>query len=275
MISRKHVLDRIERAQGRFLDRLRPWAYPGHGIKLPPVLMFALLKSGSIYIQRALRRTLEVEVRHVGGVGASGNWFSYPELCRFAEGNAVSREHMPPRPEFVKVLAGFNIRRVVLHVRDPRGAILSWTNQMERHLPKRGLSYVSFSCEQEVPDAYLQWSFEERLRWQVEHMMPRMVAWIDGWLEIADRGGEVEFLVTDYAELARDSRAYLRKLLDFYQIPYREDWLKVPRRDVGRNNIHSLIIDAPARPPLSPEISAVANAALPCRLIDRFGWARA
>jgi hypothetical protein len=273
--TRKRILDLIERAEGRLIDRLRPWAYPGHGSTLPPVLIFALVKSGSIFIQRALRRTLEVEIQHIGGAGINGGWFSYPDLCRFAKGNAVSREHMHARAEFPSVLAGFNIRRAVVHVRDPRAAIVSWTNQMERNLPSRGLGYVAFSCEQDVPELYLKWSFEQRLRWQIEHVMPRMVAWVDGSVELADRSDKVQFLVTDYAELARDSRAYIEKLLNFYGIPYEESWLKIPRREVGRNNVYSMDSGPGSRPPLSPEISALANAGIPGRLIDRFSWARA
>jgi hypothetical protein len=278
------VFDFVEKAEGRLLDRLRSWAFPAHGVELPPVLMFALLKSGSIFIQRALRRTLQVEVRHISGAGGSGNWFSYAELCQFAKGNAVSREHMQARPEFPAVLADFNIRRAVVHVRDPRAAIISWTRQMDRNLPQRGLSYVAFSCEQDVPELYLRWSFEQRLRWQVEHFMPQMVAWIEGWVDVADRSNRVKFLVTDYAELARDSRAYIEKILAFYEIPYGQDWLRIPRREVGRNNIYALAQEPsqpegrPAgpdnKPTMSGEILAIANAAIPPGLIDRFGWNR-
>jgi hypothetical protein len=273
MPTRKRVLDLIEQAEAKISDRLRPWAYPGHGVVLPPALMFALHKSGSIFIQRALRRTLQVEVKHISSAGASGSWISYPELRRFAEGNAVSREHMQPRPELPAVLAAFNIRRAVVHVRDPRAAIISWTRHMERNLPTRGLGYLTYSCEQEVPGCYLQWSFEQRLQWQIEHVMPRMVAWIDGWLALADHSSSVTFLVTDYAELARDSRAYVLKLLDFYEIPYQQDWVKIPRREVGHNNIFSLPQPGASLPePISAEILACADAGTPARLIDRFGW---
>ena len=284
MIARKRVFDRVEKAVTGYIDRLRPWAYPAHGTELPPVLVFAQVKSGSVFIQRALRRTLEVEVRHISGAGLSGGWFSYPELSRFAKGNAVSREHMQARAEFPEILAAFNIRRAVIHIRDPRAVIVSWTRQMDRNLPDRGLRYVAFSCEQAVPELYLQWSFEQRLRWQVENVMPRMVAWTEGWVDLADRSDKVKFLVTDYAELAQDSRDFIRKLLDFHEIPYREDWLKIPRHEVGRNNIHSIgrqqsgpdgsSPGSESRSPMHGEILELATAAIPPRLIERFGWNR-
>ena len=100
--GRKRVLDFVERVEARISDRLRPWAFPGHGVALPPVLMFAQQKSGSVFIQRALRRTLQVEVKHISSSGSGGAWISYPELCRFAKGNAVSREHMQPRAALPK-----------------------------------------------------------------------------------------------------------------------------------------------------------------------------
>jgi len=276
----KQILDKLEKFDARLLARLRPWAYPAHGMTLPPVLLFALMKSGSVFIQRALRRTLEVEIQHI----SAGDWFSYPALVRFAKGNSVSREHMNPSPELAPVLADFNIRRAVIHVRDPRAAIVSWTHQMERNLAERGLRYLSFSCRQTVPGAYLDWDLEARLKWQIEHVMPQMVAWIEGWVDIADKSEDVKFLVTDFAEMARDNRAFIEKLLKFYEVPYQQDWVDIPRRAIGTSNIYSGIepspssgeaaVPAPARAPLSAEVSALANAGVPDRLIDRFGWAR-
>jgi hypothetical protein len=271
MVSRKNILEKLEQLNARLLDRLRPWAYPAHGLTLPPILLFALPKSGSIYIQRALRRTLKVEVRHVGGSGIYGGWLSYTDLCRFSKGNVVSREHMNPRAELPGILADFDIHRAVVHVRDPRAAIVSFTRMMDRNLPKRGLRYIAFTCEQALPGEYLNWNFDQRLRWQIEHMMPRMVDWIDGWVNIADHSQNVKFLVTDFSELARDSQAFIEKLLKFYEVPYQRDWLRIPRREVGLNNIHSSTEPA-RRPSLSPEITALLNAGVPDHLIQRFGW---
>ena len=114
--------------------------------------------------------------------------------------------------------------------------------------------------------------------------MPSMVSWIEGWLAVADSCDQVKFLVTDYAEMARDNRAYIEKILGFYEIPYRQDWLIIPKREVGHNNIFSLAAAgapsgeqpsvAASKPSLNGEILDLANAAMPQGLIERFGWSR-
>jgi hypothetical protein len=283
MRLRSRIYNLSKKFSDRLVDRTSAFAFPGHGVQLPPVLLIALPKSGSVYLQRALRRTLQVEVRHIGSAGMTGSNFRYADLCRFARGNVVSREHLQPRGYLVEVLAAYGVKKLVLHIRDPRAAIVSWTRHMDRLLADRGLQLVELSCELLVPNAYVDWAFPERLRWQVENKLPTFVSWIEDWLQLVRDTRDVEFLVTDYQALCDDARGLLMQMLDFYGINYDPDWITMPAVRVGKNNIYTMP-DAKAQTgsqagevpawvnAMPADVLQAANAMMPASLVERFGW---
>jgi len=283
MILRKRIFHASEKFAGYLLDRTASLAFPGRDAPLPPVLVIALPKSGSIYLQRALRRTLRVPVHHITSGGMSGATFGHYDLCRFEQGNVVSREHLQPRAFSLKVLARHGVTRAVLHVRDPRAAIVSWTRHMDRVLTSRGFRSVELSCEIAMPEAYAEWSFERRLHWQVENKMPVFVRWIEDWLALAASTRDVDFLITDYCELRRDARRLVERILAFNRIDYQADWISMPSTKFGKNNIFTILdseqeTGEPKVPAwmtqMTPEILDAANAVMPNRLCERFGWAK-
>jgi hypothetical protein len=280
MISRKRIYDVSERFTDYLMDQAAALAFPGRDARLPPVLVIALPKSGSVYLQRALRRTLRVPVHHIASGGMSGASFGHADLCRFEQGNVVSREHLQPRAFSLKVLAKHGVRKAVLHVRDPRAAIVSWTRHMDRILESRGFRSVELSCEIAVPEDYPAWSFDQRLCWQVVNKMPSFVRWIEDWLLLAESSRDVDFLITDHAELSRDGRGLVERILDFHGIAYDPKWIFMPSTRFGRNNIFSMLeAPCPAKIPawvrlMPPEALDAADALLPDRLAKRFGWTK-
>jgi hypothetical protein len=288
MITRKRIYDLTEGFTLRRLEWLARYANPGRGVPLPAVVMVALPKSGSIFIQRALRRTLRVPIRHLSTGGMMGSSLELHGLERFEKGNIVLREHFQPRPFLVNTMAAFGIRKIVLHLRDPRAAIVSWTEHIDRSLDRRGLRYVSLSCERDVPQEYVRWNYDLKLRWQVDNVLPDFVRWIEQWLDIVETCKDASFLVTTYDDFARDNRAFIKRILAFYEIPYEEDWISIPVVRRGKNNIWNLPEGVAANASGSPanrtlpvpawqkkmgdETLTVANAMVSDRLFERFGW---
>jgi hypothetical protein len=271
MISPKRIHDALDHASDKILSWLHPLAYPGRGDWLPPVLIVALPKSGSIYIQRALRRTLRVPVLHIAADGMSGTSFSSANLAKFGEGSVVSREHLQPSAFLLTMLAAYNVRRIVLHFRDPRSAITSWTRHMDSTLERRGLRAVSLACERMVPEEYTCWEFNQRLHWQIVNVMPKFVSWIENWLELSKSNPDVKFLITDYQEFARDNRAFIIKVLGFYEIPFQPNWLSLPAVRVGKNNIRTepgtALSDS-----MPNELLDLADSLVPKALHEKFSW---
>lgn len=271
MIYSKRTYDRFDKVSGKVLSWLHPIAFPGRGGRLPPVFMVALPKSGSIYIQRALRRTLRVPIEHIGSHGMSGTSFTLAGLMKFEQGNVVCREHLQPSPFLISTLADYNVKKIVLHFRDPRAAIVSWTRHMESTLERRGLRAVSLACERAVPDAFLRWDFNQRLRWSIGNVLPKFVRWTEHWLELSDANPEVRFLVTDYEEFADDNRGFICKILEFYEIPFQPDWLSMPVTRIGKNNIRSKP-GSNIRNQIPADLFDLADSLTPRSLCKRFSW---
>jgi hypothetical protein len=267
----KRIFNFVESVSDSAKSALVGSVYPGRGDRLPPVLLFAQPKSGSTYIHRALRQTLRVPFMRVGAGGVFDAAMRYSELQRFAKGNAVCREHLPARRHLLDAVRGVGIDKVVLHVRDPRYSIVSWTKMIDRFVEARGMPGALLTCEMTMPDTYASWEFPDRLKWQIENYMPRQVEWIEKWLALAEEESGVEILITKYEEFSEDPRAYLRRLLTFYQIPFEESWIKLPDDQVGKNNIFSEKTgDRWAG--LDGGLKLSANNLVPAALRARFDW---
>jgi hypothetical protein len=246
-------------------------SYPAHGMKLPPILLFAQPKSGSTFLHRAFRRTLQVPFARIGAGGVFDAAIRYAELKKFAAGNAVCREHLPARRHLLDSIAGVGIDKVVLHIRDPRYSIVSWTRMIDRFIESRGMPGALLTCEMTMPQDYASRPFADRLAWQVKNYLPRQVQWIESWLDLAADNPPVEILVTKYEEFSEDPRAYVRRVLAFHDIPFEESWIKLPDAEVGKNNIFSEK-SADKWAGIDPAIKLAASDPVSAALCDRFGW---
>jgi hypothetical protein len=265
----------IEEGSEWALDQLHDSAYPGRGGNLPPLLLVTLPKAGSIFIHTALRRTLRLPMLKIACPGIHEQTLDHRRLTKFAKGNAVCREHFAVRDFVLDGLHLAGIRKLVVHVRDPRAAVLSWTRNMERILEDNGKAALVLDNEQETPAAYFDWSFVQRLEWQVENQLPRYVDWIADWMDAIERNSAlgIAFKVTTYEEFAADSRAFIEELLRFYEITVDPSWITIPRYEVGKANVFH-VTKKSTRDDMGEALYARASALVPDRLITRFGWQR-
>jgi hypothetical protein len=267
----KRLYDLAERLGERAEALLHPYAFPGRGRPLPPIMLITLPKSGSIFIHGAIRRTLRVPMLKVSYSITFGTSFDYERLRKLAKGNAVCREHFTADDFLVDALRREGIRNIVLHIRDPRSAVVSWTRNMDRSVRDYGITGAMLHCQQIVPDEYKDWDFHQRLSWQVEHTLPRYVAWIADWLALIDRAPDVKFLVTTYEEFAADNRGFVERLLKFFGVPYEPSWISIPNYRVGHNNVFH-VADKSTRDEMGDALYRQASGMIPEPLLRRFGW---
>jgi len=79
---------------------------------------------------------------------------------------------------------------------------------IDRFANARGMAGAVLTCEMEMSDDYMSWSFDERLKWQIENYLPRQVQWIENWLALAEEDTQVELLITKYEDFSNDPAAY-------------------------------------------------------------------
>lgn len=267
----KKLYNLVESSSQCALRCLSSYAFPGRGRPLPPVVLVTLPKSGSIFIHTAIRRTLRIPMVKINASYTFGTSLNYSALVRLAKGGAVCREHFEADEFLLEAMHREGIKRINLHVRDPRGAIVSWTRNMERSNEVGGLASMMLHCQKVLPEAYPLWPFQERLAWQVEHHLPRYVKWIDDWMSLSDRYAQIEFRVTSYESFKRDNRAFIVDLLKFFEVPIEESWITLPKYKVGSANVFHRS-EKTVREEMGEALYAKATAMVPAHLVARFGW---
>ncbi len=268
---RARHLKAIRRLTARVNQYCFDLTYNGRGRRFPSILVNALPKSGSTYITRTLRRAMRLGPIDLGAYGVHSITLNLAALERFSRGNLVSHQHLPAEPHIVAGLA-MRAPKMVLNLRDPRAALVSWTHFINEFKTEHSLLQARLSVEQPVDPAYFDWPFADQLAWQVDNYLPRTVGWIADWLDVADDPRSVlDILVTEYAELVEDASKLVRRILDFYAIEADPAWLQLRKPKPGRWKFR-VGATRDWREDYSPAVLDRATAAIPERWRDRFRW---
>ncbi len=185
-----------------------------------------------------------------------------------AQGGLIAKEHLPATPHNLELLRRHGLGRMVFHLRDPRQATLSWAHFVKDDVASRLLAPI---WRQVVPDAeVLAAGLPAVIDWSIDVYLPRLIAFIEGWVEAADAadsGIEVAFL--RFEDFVADGDGYLRRALEHFGIdPGDFAW------DAAAENVHLRRgLTEEWREAFSRAQRERAWAALPKALRKRFGWA--
>jgi hypothetical protein len=230
------------------------------------ILLNTLPKSGSVFLYRTLSESLRVPSMHLGNNYGLIDQISPEKLHTFVAGSFVAQSHLAPSPENLRQLSHFGCR-VVLHIRDPRQALLSWLHHLDRI---RDNAEALLLCAAQPPARYFEWDLARKLDWQIDHYLPLEIDWLRGWVAIHDRHHDTPVLLTTYEELTADIGKLCRRICDFAGIESnRFRLVDIPKTiDVHFRSGD----DNEWRRVYSPAQIARANAMLAGELASRFGW---
>lgn len=239
----------------------------------PAVPVVALPKSGGTWLTATLGSRLGTCVSYASRNTFPVRTIDAVTLEHAARAGHVLHEHADASPlnlQALRVLAP----KVVLHVRDPRGALLSLGHYLRYQLEAgtrvpAGLLHLypapPLPVAQGPVDAFVDWALSETLAvW---------VTWIAQWLEIADAGGSPRVLVTDHGELALQPDRLIHRVTDFFEIPR----ARLQRIDVPKTMQANFRAGDPQewQAVFTPEQRARAARLVPAEMKRRFGWADA
>jgi Sulfotransferase domain len=251
-------------------SRLRPMTNQNRNSigRLPPILINTMPKSGSIYLTRTIAASLGIDFSLESL--ADGSFPSYVMIPRALEnlrrGDVVRHEHFDASPINLAICAR-HIDRVVLHLRDPRQATLSWTHHFNRLLLLHPHSTYP-TVNQPLQD-YRRWPFERQLDWQIDYHMVSLVAWLRTWIAIANNP-PFKILRTQFEELINDERALFDRILEFYGLPANGVEMRTPKKTIeyhyrcGRADEWKHVFSA--------EQKARSRAIVEDDILDHFGW---
>ena len=228
-----------------------------------PILLNTLPKSGSRYIFKALR----------DGLGLKGFPALHPfhyegaelhetVLKQLVRKKRLSQSHLFPLKHNIQRLAA-RLDKVIVHVRDPRQAILSWMHEMEHN------ESVLFPTGEYINCSELDWETYADL--VIDKEYPYFVEFIKGWLSVfKEENRGFDMLLTRHNKLSDDPEGFFKEIMDFLDMPH---WVfifpKPPR--VGSLNFRK---NDPNewRTSFSKQQQEHMSAALDHEILDYFGW---
>jgi hypothetical protein len=236
-----------------------PLITSGVELRAAGILLNTMPKSGSVYILNSLAKIVDLKTMYFGN--PRNGQISLQDVMTFNGGGYVAQNHVAPSPENLKILEQFK-PKMVLHLRDPRQALLSWIHHVDWKNTTEGFVLPV------MPPRYFELSLSSKIDWQIEFYLPHLINWTKRWVEFADQE-TIPTLITHQNDLRCDERAFFDRILAFYQIKLDFALPNLPRT----LETHFRKADPEEwRRTFTPEQAALATSAIPDSLQAQFGW---
>jgi hypothetical protein len=192
-----------------------------------------------------------------------------PELRAFALGNVVSQDHFGASKINLVHIAR-HVDRLVVHVRDPRQAMLSYVHYLATARFRRDEDETRLFIYPPMPDNFYQLELEARIDWAIDNWLPLLVEWTEEWVAAADVPDGPRIKFTRYEDLVADRDRFVRDVLEFFRIPVER---YVPPCIEPDEEIHFRKGEvAEWMITLTAKQAAAASARIPPALASQFGW---
>jgi hypothetical protein len=185
----------------------------------PSILINTLPKSGTIYVMRKVERGLDYELYPISYGYPLNDLINIHRLPQFVAGRCVAQAHLDPSPMNLTLMREYGIR-FVLHLRDPRQALLSYVHHMER-MRTIGKEALLQSPPPPLSAAYFDMPLKDKIDWQITNYYPLTIHWISAWMDVLDNDPEARgrCIITTYDELIADEAKMFGRIVDFLGIP--------------------------------------------------------
>jgi hypothetical protein len=232
------------------------------------ILLNTMPKSGSVYIQKSLAKILDCRTLDAGNRYALIDQIGLRDARALIGGGYVAHSHLAPSLENLQILQHYKLK-MVLHLRDPRQALLSWVHHIDWVTGGSDTDEQLLYCTPRPPAAYFGLSFARKIDWQIDNYLPQLATWLTRWMAVAD-AKMIPIIVTHQDTLRTDERALFDSILKFHQL----------RVDYALPNLPRTLADTHFRRAdptewqrtFSPQQAMRATALIPESLRQRFGW---
>jgi hypothetical protein len=232
------------------------------------ILLNTMPKSGSVYIQKSLSKILGFATMDLGNSYGLIDQMNIQDTRTFSRGGFVSQNHLAPSPENLQVLRHFKLK-MVLHMRDPRQALLSWVHHLQYVTGGNDTSEELLYVTPRPPFGYFKLSLSRQIDWQIDNYMPQLVHWAERWVEITDLN-TIPIMITHQNALRTEEKAFFDKILAFYDIDL--DYA-LPNLARTIKETHFRLADPMEwSRTVTPEQGIRAASMIPKSLSIRFGW---
>jgi Flp pilus assembly protein TadD len=178
----------------------------------------------------------------------------------FARGGASYTTHLDPSRDTIARLKSAGISRIIVHVRDPRQALVSLVHHFDKY-PDQLVVH-----RERVKDAP---NMSARAM-AVLDLYSSSIGWIRGWLDLDQ---EIDILFSTFEEFVTDRTAFVGKYLEFYGVDRGFfSWEEAFGEHTGVDEHFRSGRTDEWREVFSPEEAEYLSSMMPLRAKERFGW---
>ncbi len=235
-----------------------------------PLFLNALPQSGTFYISETLCDYYHMQTYRVSKRTFPKDRIFENAFSRFIDQSHVRMvvAHADPSEENIDLLHR-ELGQWILHVRDPRDALISWVDFVDRHQQH---AYTLGRVPPLPPTDYFDWNREAKINWQIEHFYTFSIQWLEQWVDILDSHPELDVKVTSFERMVKDPLLFFQDLVVYYE----GDPLKFSEEDVLEIWKSVFYFDQTDvgiwRDALTSEQRKKVNGLLSNRLLDVFNW---
>jgi hypothetical protein len=205
---------------------------PAPPFVLPKINILFMPKSGTAYTSKTLSAGLSAPIVD-SGVGVFPDRIIHPPAGwdMLLAGNFIHCSDLSLN-DFHRFIFERTLTKTVLHIRDPRPALLSWVHYLDDRTQPRAalhtgnlrgtdhyLAYEDVIYERYMTQDWGSLSLEQKIDLNIDTFYVECLQWLSKWLDGVGKFRNVEFLITQHQELKDNEVAFFNKILDFYEIP--------------------------------------------------------
>lgn len=247
---------------------------PASAVQKPDTSLFVnhLPESGHFYVSLTLFEFYKLDTFRVSDLTFPKDHLYEEPFMRFIahKDSYINLALLEPSPQNISWLNSY-LHKMVLHVRDPREALISWIDYTERqryHPLTLSLIYPP------PPQEYWSWTDAQKADWQIDHFYTYSIQWLQDWVTSLDKNKNLTVLTTTFESMMADPLKFFRNIITFYggdSSQFTQDNLYT----ITRDQFHFMPTDIDTwRTRLTPAQLARINNMLSDNTLNRFGWKR-
>ncbi len=232
------------------------------------ILLTSMPKSGTYFISKYLSTGLITKSMIVSNQYFPNDVIRRGPLLEFIKGNCVSEDHFDGSPANIRHLETVT-DRIVVHIRDPRQATLSYIHFLNTGLFRDNQEYSKSFVVPTLPDNFFEMNFAEQLDWGIKEWLPLLIEWVDSW-RTAQQTSRLDVKFTHFESMVQDEKHFFEDLMSFFGVPQErfQEPILGKKADIHfRRGLTDEWMDV-----FTPEQKQAANQMIPLDFCTQFGW---
>jgi len=236
---------------------------------IPSILFNTLPKSASVFILETLSKALKKPAFAISPGYFPQDLVDSRLVSKLIAVNGISQSHLDVS-EFNQIFFK-KIKKIILHLRDPRQATLSWIHHLDRLNLENQYDLID-TVIPTLPDNYFNYDLNDKIDYQLEFYFPQVLTWISNWLDYVNESKEQgHIIITTYESFVLNQTEYFSEIFEFLGCDLHSDILipeVIPTRDknyrLGKTDEWLTI--------LSDRQKQSASSKIPQKMKEQFDW---